>query len=236
MLRQRAFRPASRGVYCSRAARATRLECSAAGQACDGLITAVPPVPPLPLASAVEKILIHDSLIGDKLNGLVKALQDAGGWRTVGRHACPTPASHLATRALHVLAVHPSTPPLSPYAGVTLHGGERAASVLSLPAAASVRIEYSSLDATVELVSSQGEAIDHIHAHGSGHTECIITGKQQPGGWVGGWREGGREGGSGDCLLCAQARCIGGQGNASPDQQPALAPCVLSCRGPGGGR
>ena len=64
---------------------------------------------------------------------------------------------------------------------MTLHSGERATSVLSLPAAACVRIEYSSLDATLELVSSQDEAIDHIHAHGSGHTECIITGKRE--GW-----------------------------------------------------
>jgi delta-1-pyrroline-5-carboxylate synthetase len=37
------------------------------------------------------------------------------------------------------------------------------------------RHEYSSLDVTIEIVSSLSQAIDHIHANGSGHTECIIT-------------------------------------------------------------
>ena len=32
---------------------------------------------------------------------------------------------------------------------------------------------------TLELVSSMDEAIDHLHDHGSGHTECIITGQSQ---------------------------------------------------------
>ncbi|EFN57361.1 hypothetical protein CHLNCDRAFT_30278 [Chlorella variabilis] len=86
--------------------------------------------------NAVEKILVHDSLVGEQLNSLVKALQDAG---------------------------------------VTVHGGERAAAALGLPPAPSVRHEYSSLDVTVELVGGLGEAIDHIHTHGSGHTECIVT-------------------------------------------------------------
>ncbi len=61
-------------------------------------------------------------------------------------------------------------------AGVTLHGGERAAATLGLPAAPSARHEYSSLDCTLELVSGLDQAIDHIHTHGSGHTESIITG------------------------------------------------------------
>lgn len=86
--------------------------------------------------NAVEKILVHDGLVGDKVNALVKALEDAG---------------------------------------VTVHGGEKAASVLSLPAAPSARIEWGTLDVTVEIVSGLDEAIDHIHANGSGHTECIIT-------------------------------------------------------------
>lgn len=86
--------------------------------------------------NAVEKILVHESLTGEKLDSLVKALQDAG---------------------------------------VTLHGGERAAAALALPAAPSARHEYSSLDCTVELVSGLDQAIEHIHSHGSGHTESIIT-------------------------------------------------------------
>ncbi|KAL4444932.1 hypothetical protein ABPG77_003982 [Micractinium sp. CCAP 211/92] len=86
--------------------------------------------------NAVEKVLVHESLVGEKLDSLLKALRDAG---------------------------------------VTLHGGDRAAGALGLPPAPSARHEYSSLDVTVELVSSIDEAIDHIHGHGSGHTECIIT-------------------------------------------------------------
>ncbi|PRW58951.1 delta-1-pyrroline-5-carboxylate synthase B-like isoform X1 [Chlorella sorokiniana] len=86
--------------------------------------------------NAVEKILVHESLAGEKLDSLVKAMQEAG---------------------------------------VTLHGGERGAAALGLPAAPSARHEYSSMDCTVELVSGLDQAIDHIHTHGSGHTETIIT-------------------------------------------------------------
>jgi gamma-glutamyl phosphate reductase len=39
------------------------------------------------------------------------------------------------------------------------------------------RHEYGEAELTLELVSSMDEAIDHLHAHGSGHTECIITGE-----------------------------------------------------------
>lgn len=60
-------------------------------------------------------------------------------------------------------------------AGVAVHGGERATAALGLPPAPSARHEYGSLDVTVELVGSRDEAIDHIHTHGSGHTESIIT-------------------------------------------------------------
>ncbi|KAI3438423.1 hypothetical protein D9Q98_000854 [Chlorella vulgaris] len=89
--------------------------------------------------NAVEKILVHDSLQGQPLESLVKALQDAG---------------------------------------VSVHGGERTVAALGLPAAPSVRHEYSSMDVTVELVSGMDEAIEHIHANGSGHTECILTDDQ----------------------------------------------------------
>lgn len=60
-------------------------------------------------------------------------------------------------------------------AGVTIYGGERSCHLLSLQAAPSVRHEYSSMELSLELVDSLDEAIEHIHAHGSGHTECIIT-------------------------------------------------------------
>ena len=39
------------------------------------------------------------------------------------------------------------------------------------------RHEYGEAALTLELVDSMDEAIDHIHANGSGHTEAIITGQ-----------------------------------------------------------
>ena len=63
-------------------------------------------------------------------------------------------------------------------AEVKIYGGECATAVLSLPRAVSDKHEYGDLALTLELVDSMDEAIDHIHAHGSGHTECIITGGQ----------------------------------------------------------
>lgn len=38
------------------------------------------------------------------------------------------------------------------------------------------RHEYGEAELTLELVDSMDEAISHLHAHGSGHTECIVTG------------------------------------------------------------
>lgn len=125
---------------------------------------------------------MHESLAGEKLDSLVKALQEAGGcpwawcsWHCVqqaGRHGSWQLPARFASAACTPHA--PGT--RAPFAGVTLHGGERAAAALSLPAAPSARHEYSSLDCTLELVSGLDQAIDHIHAHGSGHTESIITG------------------------------------------------------------
>lgn len=65
-------------------------------------------------------------------------------------------------------------------AGVTVHRGDvctgsAAALDASLPPAPSPRHEYGTLDVTVEVVGDMQEAIDHIHAYGSGHTECIVT-------------------------------------------------------------
>jgi glutamate-5-semialdehyde dehydrogenase len=66
-------------------------------------------------------------------------------------------------------------------AGVTLHADERArTAVPGLPVrAASDRdwdTEYLSLDLAVGVVDSVEDAIEHINAHGSGHSEAIVTG------------------------------------------------------------
>lgn len=60
-------------------------------------------------------------------------------------------------------------------AGVALFGGPRAAARLGLEEAASFHHEYGDLAATVEIVDGVDEAIDHIHRHGSAHTDAIVT-------------------------------------------------------------
>ena len=65
-------------------------------------------------------------------------------------------------------------------AGVTLHGDERA-----IAAAPGVAIdaagdedwdtEYLALEMAVAVVDSPAEAIAHVNAHGSGHSEAIVT-------------------------------------------------------------
>ncbi|MDP6945274.1 MAG: gamma-glutamyl-phosphate reductase, partial [Myxococcota bacterium] len=44
-----------------------------------------------------------------------------------------------------------------------------------LPTAPELHIEWGDARLTVAVVDDVEAAIDHIHAHGSGHTECIVT-------------------------------------------------------------
>jgi len=60
-------------------------------------------------------------------------------------------------------------------AGVRLYGDAVSQDLLSLPAASDLSREYSDLAATVAVVADVRAAIAHIHAHGSGHTEAILT-------------------------------------------------------------
>jgi len=60
-------------------------------------------------------------------------------------------------------------------AGVTLYGGAKAVQLLKLPKAASFHTEYSALACTLEVVKDIDAAIDHIHKHGSAHTDSIVT-------------------------------------------------------------
>lgn len=63
--------------------------------------------------------------------------------------------------------------------GVKVFGGPRASSQLNIPEAPSLHHEYSSLACTVEIVDDVNAAIDHIHNHGSAHTDSIITEDQE---------------------------------------------------------
>lgn len=63
-------------------------------------------------------------------------------------------------------------------AGVSLKAGPRAITLGlfgEADAATSLSVEYGSLTCLVEVVEDMEQAIDFIHIHGSGHTECIIT-------------------------------------------------------------
>ena len=57
--------------------------------------------------------------------------------------------------------------------GVTLYGGPKASKILNLPEARSFNHEYCSKACTVEVVEDVYGAIDHIHRHGSAHTDCV---------------------------------------------------------------
>ncbi len=60
-------------------------------------------------------------------------------------------------------------------AGVTLYGGPNAQTAFNLPPATNLSHEYSDLAASVAIVSTLDDAIEHIHTYGSGHTEAILT-------------------------------------------------------------
>jgi glutamate-5-semialdehyde dehydrogenase len=65
-------------------------------------------------------------------------------------------------------------------AGVTLHGDERArAAAAGVPMAEATEddwdTEYLALELAVGVVDSVAEAVEHVNAHGSGHSEAIIT-------------------------------------------------------------
>lgn len=61
--------------------------------------------------------------------------------------------------------------------GVELYSGPKLSECLTFgPAKAkSLRIEYSDLKCTVEVVDSLESAINHINKYGSSHTDVIIT-------------------------------------------------------------
>ncbi|XP_031253971.1 delta-1-pyrroline-5-carboxylate synthase-like [Pistacia vera] len=59
--------------------------------------------------------------------------------------------------------------------GVKLFGGPRASNLLNIPETHSFHHEYNSLACTIEIVDDVHAAINHIHQHGSAHTDCIVT-------------------------------------------------------------
>ncbi|XP_050387828.1 delta-1-pyrroline-5-carboxylate synthase [Argentina anserina] len=93
-----------------------------------------------------------------------------------------------ACNAMETLLVHKDLMHTTPFndlivdlqsEGVTLYGGPRASAYLHIPEAHSFHLEYSSLACTIEFVDDVHAAIDHIHEHGSAHTDCIIAEDQE---------------------------------------------------------
>ncbi|MEE2750033.1 MAG: glutamate-5-semialdehyde dehydrogenase [Myxococcota bacterium] len=86
-----------------------------------------------------------------------------------------------ACNAMETLLIHSEYPSAQGLlsalaeAGVRVFGGPRAAEAHSLPRAQSLSHEYGDLAVCVEIVDGVGQAIEHIHAHGSGHTESVVT-------------------------------------------------------------
>jgi delta-1-pyrroline-5-carboxylate synthetase len=58
---------------------------------------------------------------------------------------------------------------------VAWHASPSQAASLGLPVAPSLHHEYGAAAATVVIVDDVAAAMDHIHTHGSGHTEAILT-------------------------------------------------------------
>ena len=63
--------------------------------------------------------------------------------------------------------------------GVGLFGGPRASKLLQIPETRLFHHEYNSMVCTVEIVDDVRAAIDHIHQHGSAHTDCIVAEDQK---------------------------------------------------------
>ncbi|XP_074095744.1 delta[1]-pyrroline-5-carboxylate synthase isoform X2 [Cotesia typhae] len=69
--------------------------------------------------------------------------------------------------------------------GVKINAGPRLRELLTFgpPAAKSMRTEYGALECTIEVVPNINEAINHIHKHGSAHTDAIVTENNQSAEW-----------------------------------------------------
>ena len=135
--------------------------------------------------NAAETLLLHAGLLGEG-EGL--------GAGVAGVAAPPSPASPASPAASASASASAPLSPATPgggqlverllrslrQAGVTLYGGPRA-HALGLTdrpvdaASGGLSREYGDLAMTVEVVDDLAAAVAHIHAHGSGHTESIVT-------------------------------------------------------------
>lgn len=92
----------------------------------------------------------------------------------------PSVCNSIETLLVHSAAAPAFLPRLAKAmeeAGVELRGDGRARSLVSMKAATDEDwdTEYLALILSVKMVDSIDEAMDHIHLHGSGHSEAIVT-------------------------------------------------------------
>ncbi|TYI99021.1 hypothetical protein E1A91_D01G257700v1 [Gossypium mustelinum] len=120
--------------------------------------------------------------IGEKLIGLVTSREDIPDLLKIVRDAkidYPAACNAMETLLLHKdLSSNGLLNELVSdlqHEGVTVYGGLRASSLLNIPETHSFHHEYSSMACTIEIVDDVQAAINHIHQHGSSHTDCIIT-------------------------------------------------------------
>ncbi|KAI3977760.1 hypothetical protein MKX01_039823 [Papaver californicum] len=60
-------------------------------------------------------------------------------------------------------------------AGITLYGGPKVSTSLNIMETRTFHHEYNTMACTIEIVDDVYAAIDHIHCHGSAHTDCIVA-------------------------------------------------------------
>lgn len=126
-------------------------------------------IPVLGHAEGVCHVYVDDAADLDKA---VAVILDAKTDYPAACNAMETLLLHQATvedgRAQHIVESLQQ-------AGVQLYGDSVAHRTLSLPVTDCLKREHSDLIATVAVVEDTNAAIDHIHTHGSGHTEVILT-------------------------------------------------------------
>lgn len=128
-------------------------------------------IPVLGHADGVCHIYVDDAV---DLAEAIAVVQDA---KTNYPSACNAVETLLVHRAL--AADGRLTTLLDGLDGVRLHAAPDQAAELGLPAAPGLHHEWGDVDLTVCIVDSLDAAIAHIHAHGSGHTEAVLTTDQR---------------------------------------------------------
>ncbi|CAI7832716.1 unnamed protein product [Closterium sp. NIES-54] len=127
--------------------------------------------------NAMETLLLHEELVKSGAAAeLIQELKDNGkcAFEVISSAHCNVCRNHCSgIPVYHLSHYRPVSSPL--YTGIVLHAGATAASAFNLPQAPTLHHEYGSLECTVEIVPDIDAAIHHIHAHGSAHTDAIIT-------------------------------------------------------------